>query len=603
VRTGRPRDPACSGRATFAHDQTVEFAIRPIAVGPPAFLCPPTPEPAATGSHPAPSTGVGLSTAGAAGLDRFDARDTGAPGIGPLIAVVLLGALLRLVGLGGKSFWLDEAFSVTLARAPWHAFAFELRTREANMALYYALLRPWLLLGRDEATVRLLSALAAIVTIPIVYAIGLHLVGRRAAVVAALLVALDPLHLFASQDARGYSLAVLLVSCSMLAFVRLVGGAVDGAAMEAHDTPAPPRQAAWWWTAYTVTSALALYAHFYAGFVLLAQWISLVERPIGRLWRPLLTSGMLVALLAVPLGLFLLGGPHGNIDWIGGALRTGLPRLARSIFTPTALIGAASYAVLYAGITCAGIRAVRKARSPRERWALLLLLLWVLTPVAIPLLVSITVKPILEPRYLVVCIPGVALVAAALVDRIGDARRRRAVMGAIIAVEAFGAWSYLARFHKEDWRDATAFVLADARPGDVVLFYAPYVRRPFDYYVDRARAGHPERDPRILYPSAAYANFTFGEPDAVTLAGAIDRARASAPRTWVVLSHTASDTACIRSLDAALRLTFDDVHTRSFPAIEVRLYGRGSGPTSARDARPPPAAGTTDEVTARCPQV
>ena len=78
-----------------------------------------------------------------------------------LWAIVALGAVLRLVALGHKSFWLDEIASVVITRLPSQAFWSMLWHAEGNMALYYVLLRPWLHFGDGEASVRVLSAVTA----------------------------------------------------------------------------------------------------------------------------------------------------------------------------------------------------------------------------------------------------------------------------------------------------------------------------------------------------------------------------------------------------------------------------------------------------------
>src|SRR5271166_111935 len=72
----------------------------------------------------------------------------------PIWALVLAAAILRLVTLGRRSFWLDEIASVAIARRPEAFFWHFLWHDEGNMALYYVLLRPWLRLGYGEATVR-----------------------------------------------------------------------------------------------------------------------------------------------------------------------------------------------------------------------------------------------------------------------------------------------------------------------------------------------------------------------------------------------------------------------------------------------------------------
>jgi hypothetical protein len=60
------------------------------------------------------------------------------------VLVLTLGAAaLRLFHLGHKSFWADEAVSITLAEFRWADFQHFLTHSEANMALYYVLLRIW----------------------------------------------------------------------------------------------------------------------------------------------------------------------------------------------------------------------------------------------------------------------------------------------------------------------------------------------------------------------------------------------------------------------------------------------------------------------------
>src|SRR5580704_7434762 len=60
--------------------------------------------------------------------------------------ITLAAAILRFHGIAAKSFWLDEGISVGIARLPWSQFWDVLRHREANMALYYLLLRFWMAL-------------------------------------------------------------------------------------------------------------------------------------------------------------------------------------------------------------------------------------------------------------------------------------------------------------------------------------------------------------------------------------------------------------------------------------------------------------------------
>ncbi len=83
-------------------------------------------------------------------LQKSSAKSTWTPA--SLLTLALLGALasvLRFLFLTRKPFWFDEAFSVEIARMSWHDLTRLLWWREANMSLYYVLLRGWLHFGSN----------------------------------------------------------------------------------------------------------------------------------------------------------------------------------------------------------------------------------------------------------------------------------------------------------------------------------------------------------------------------------------------------------------------------------------------------------------------
>ena len=97
---------------------------------------------------------------------------------------VVVGTALRLFRLGTKSFWLDEATSAVLARVDRQVFVGAIIHRQANMFLYYLLLRGWIRLGDSEFVVRSLSVLAGVAAIPAIYLLGTRLFGPKAGGVA-----------------------------------------------------------------------------------------------------------------------------------------------------------------------------------------------------------------------------------------------------------------------------------------------------------------------------------------------------------------------------------------------------------------------------------
>src|SRR6202044_4007053 len=129
----------------------------------------------------------------------------------PLAAITILAAVLRLSTLDLQSFWYDEAFTPVHVLHPslWATLRSVTHT-ENTPPLWYVL--EWAdarLLGTGELALRLPSALAGIATVPVAWAIGRELEGRRgrgAAAVCAALVAVNPLFVWYSQEARAYAL-------------------------------------------------------------------------------------------------------------------------------------------------------------------------------------------------------------------------------------------------------------------------------------------------------------------------------------------------------------------------------------------------------------
>jgi uncharacterized membrane protein len=96
-----------------------------------------------------------------------------------LLSILILAAMLRLLHLGSESLWWDEVVTVAIVRLDWGAFWKVLSHFEANMGLYYCLLRLWVNLGESEFVLRSLSALAGVLGVGLVYVLGKRLFDTR----------------------------------------------------------------------------------------------------------------------------------------------------------------------------------------------------------------------------------------------------------------------------------------------------------------------------------------------------------------------------------------------------------------------------------------
>jgi len=231
--------------------------------------------------------------------------------------LTVLAAALRFATLGVQAYHHDEIVTASrvLRDGFWHAME-AVGFSESAPPLYYALAWGWTqLTGTGEVGLRSVSALAGVATVPVAYLLGAELRGRRAGIVAAALVAVNPMLLWYSQEARSYALLVLLTATAALYFVR---------ALNRHDVPRvkyPYRPLSRGTsggrrnlTLWGVFSVLALATHYFAIFpiALEAAWLLWRRRrdAVAGLWIVVL-AGLVLAPLAIhQMSL-------GHAEWIG----------------------------------------------------------------------------------------------------------------------------------------------------------------------------------------------------------------------------------------------------------------------------------------------
>lgn len=218
-----------------------------------------------------------------------------------LLGVTALGAVLRFATLGAQSYHHDEI--VTASRVLRVGFGHAMDAvgfSESAPPLYYALAWLWTqVAGTGEWGLRSLSAVAGVATIPVAFLVGRELRGERAGLLAAALVAVNPMLLWYSQEARAYSLLCLFCALSLLYCVR----AMDREGEEGRD-----------FILWGVFSALALATHYFAVFPLIAE-VVLLWRRRGRAMLPGLTIVGLMALVLAPLAYHQMS--YGHAEWIG----------------------------------------------------------------------------------------------------------------------------------------------------------------------------------------------------------------------------------------------------------------------------------------------
>src|ERR1035437_1606102 len=297
--------------------------------------------------------------------------------------ITLLAVFLRLHALTAKTYWLDEAISVKIARLPWPEFFVALWHREANMAFYYLLLHLWLSLGHTEGFIRVLSVLFSVATIPVIFALAARLFNNTTGLLAAFLLAINAFHIRYAQEARGYALTMF---CATLATWLLVRNLQEPSTSH--------------WGAYSVVCALTVYSHFYGGLVVVAHCVALSVLGNTRVpWKSVVRSLLWFSCLMIPIALFIVSTGTGPINWIQP---TGFQALLKLGADFSGNYGRLLLALVAFAIGMATLEAARVWSGSRrvvDVWKYALVLSWLLVPVAIALTASL-IKPLFVTRFL-----------------------------------------------------------------------------------------------------------------------------------------------------------------------------------------------------------
>jgi 4-amino-4-deoxy-L-arabinose transferase-like glycosyltransferase len=451
-----------------------------------------------------------MPSSGPRGWKRLVDNAVGSPWV--VVALVLVGGAARLA-LATQDLYADELATYWVATAHGFTGVIEVVSTTAEITPPFSFLLTWVATraGESPEIVRLPALVAGIAMIPLVFALGVRTVGRRAALLAATLTALSPFMIFYSAEARGYGVLMAIVLLSTLSLLRAIE---DGRRR--------------WWVAYGAFVCLAMYTHYTGIFVLAVQlaW-ALAVHPRAR--RPLLVSTGVAALLFLPWLPSLKGdldSPTTDVLSAFYPLSAEIVRLNLghwSVGFPFALpttslrdLPGVIPLVMLAVSMGIGVHAVITRRARVDEWAsptgragvALMGLLAVATPVG-TLLQSAVGTNVFAVRSLAASWPYLALGASALVMAARPPLRAVAAGLAVVAF-AVGAVTILTDdFQRPPFEELARF--ADEHPGAVVINGAAFTPGPLtNFEVEGSGTDAPIF--RLNVPEQMESPFTLIEP-------------------------------------------------------------------------------------------
>lgn len=476
-----------------------------------------------------------------------------------LILIIIIGCCLRLYRIGVQSIWLDEAYSVIHAR---QSSIMSLLSTVGNVEnvppFYFLLLNYWVkIFGSSEVALRCLSALLGILSIPLLYKIGVFLFNRRVAIVAALLLALSPFHIRYSQEGRPYAISVFIILLCTWFFLKLL-----------------KERSLINWFLYILFACLAIYTHYMSVFIIVAQTIYAVY-----LWRKdysLLIKWFfcqaLVVLLFLPWLIFL---KLNMIQQVSGLYIDDTLGKYGAILPGAALTFIINTFYTY----CVGFDLRRSDYIPSlililiPCLFLIILIFWIINiknrkhnslflilhtglPIMLAFIVIFFAIRWMAPRYLIQSSIFYFLILAIGIEYQNKTWVKNVLLLAICLMWGFFIVNYYYNptFQKEQWREASTFVTNNVSQEDVLFFHAYFVRHPFNYYFDKDTERYP------LFPNKILTT--------------LNEHSKNKNRIWMIFSHASAE-----QDSQKIESWLDENHyhkklIRKFKGIDVVLYSK-----------------------------
>ena len=340
--------------------------------------------------------------------------------------IVLLAFIARLISLLKSSIWHDEGFSIMLSgRSPiniWLGSA-----RDVHPPLYYELLHFWTtVFGKSVLAIRSLSLVAGMLIVALGYQVVYMIIKKRnIALLASLLLALNPFLIRYSQEARMYGILGVFLLVAIIGIIKIVNDSKNWAG----------------YILYAIGVSAGLYTHYFTALAVIAFWFYVISIYFGKVkirlitdWRWWLANifAALIFLPWVPSMIRQFTRAQG-LGWLSKAsIRTFNDTIWQFFtFTDARQIWQIIYWLIPILLLGAIVYVCYKDKTS-EKFSRLLMLFTI-----IPIILAITisfVKPIFHERYFAFSAIGFCMILALAIHYAAEKRRYLAITATILIV-------------------------------------------------------------------------------------------------------------------------------------------------------------------------
>lgn len=390
-------------------------------------------------------------------------------------AIMALAAVARFATLGRESIWLDEGYTAEFIGYSWRTLW--LTAFDNTPPLYYSIVKFIASPSSPEWLLRLPSAVAGTLWIPVIMATAHEVGGRRSAIWAGAFGAISAVMIYYSQEARAYAAQSMLTAVVIYATVRLL--------------TQQSRFSMSLLALYAIPLLLSLYTHLVAAFawmiscMAVTAWLVLRPHARAKAFAAFVVVNVLVLILWSPWLYLQLFTPRAQtFDWLAQLSPTAAVRIWLSQHSDvpgwTGSFAAPLKLVAPAAIALGAMIAIRM----RSLAGIYLVAIFVGGPVFLYLFGFY--RPLFSGRAIVWTATASSVLFGLSVSRL-QLRPLALTLAASALLLSAAALVADDGYRKEDWRSAYRILVNTAKPGDDILLVFPTDDVALRYY-DRTSA-------------------------------------------------------------------------------------------------------------------
>lgn len=406
-----------------------------------------------------------VANTGADTTGRVEAERVQRPRIAVVVAILLVGIVLRVHGLN-QGLWYDEITAyVKYVRMPIGTLltTYDSENQHFLYTLFAHACIAWL--GDSTWAVRVPAVFFGVGSLLGVYLVGRHLLGEHEALLATALLVFSYHHIWFSQNARGYTGVMFFTMMATWVFLR---GLQENTVT--------------WWCWYAVAAAAGVFVHVTMVFVIAGHFLIYSVRLMSSknwrqrmAWRGMLYGFVMGGLLTFQLHALVMPQILGQIGQ-----KTNVQAWNNPFWTVIEMVRGiqvgvkGGLAVLAAALMLFGFGVWKMGRTSGLMLALLLL------PAALGTAVVLGMGHPLWPRFFfflsgfvaLVVVHGVMILAASISEMLKMSRAKELVLGTGLSLMVIlgSAISVPAVYApKQDYRSALSYVERNRNPEDAVV--------------------------------------------------------------------------------------------------------------------------------------